>query len=924
MRIAALVCASVLASCCVAASHAAEPQFPPEHVEFFEKKVRPLLVRRCTNCHGAEKQEAGLRLDARSFVLKGSDSGEVVDSEALDDSTLISAIRYEDYEMPPSGKMPPEEIAVIEQWVKLDLPWPAEETPAPERTFDQLLEDHQQTHWAYQPVSNPAPPQVDAEVENDLDRYVAKKLFDQGMSMSDRADRRTLIRRATMDLHGVPPTSEEVKQFVANDQPDAYEKLIDRLLASPKYGEKWGRHWLDVARYSDTRGYALANVEPRLPFAYAYRDYVIDSINRDTPYNEFIREQLAADYFAEEGDRRLAALGLLRVGRQFLKGEDTLDDQIDVVTRGFLGLTVSCARCHDHKYDAFSMADYYGLYGVFDSVEPTMPLVGPIDQDPKYPQYKARKDEIEQEIADFDKKHAQVVREQATQHVFDLLIRAVSKIDDTEIEGKKFPQSTLKGKDIRPHLVRQWDRFLDRKKPADPIWGPLVETRKLGDQPYKEQHAKLLEKWIGNDKLRGILRDPLAEKRPSTLAELVGVYSDVIGQLMKKLPGGQFEPSLVSKQPQPWQQLAHSLKEGDSPIFLNDSDYSSSRSQRDRNDRRKIESKLQRHQSTGEGAPPRALAVKDRDRPREPVIFLRGNRGRRGDRVPREFIEVLSDKDDPSFQKGSGRLELAEHIASPENPLTARVMVNRVWMGHFDQSLVLTPGDFGIRCEEPVQQELLDHLAYYFMNHDWSMKQLHKYIMLSSVYQQQSFDRPELRAKDPENQLYWKMNRRRLSFEEMRDSLLSVSGKMDWQVGGRPVEIDKQPYPFRRTIYGFINRQDLPNLYRAFDFPSPDATSPQRSKTSVPQQTLFLLNSKFVQRQAKLVVENSLEDPKAADADRLSWLFATVLQRSPTDQEATAILAYVSSASAELKNEQAIWENVAQVLMVSNEFMFVD
>jgi len=382
MRIAALVALSCLANCCLSAVHANELNFPPEHLDFFEQKVRPLLLKRCTGCHGSEKQEAGLRLDARSFVLKGSDSGEVFDANAPHQSSLISAIRYEDYEMPPSGKMADEEIAIIEHWVKLDLPWPKEESPAPMESFDQRLEDHPQIHWAYQPVSNPALPKVDALTKNGIDHFVAKKLADRGMSMADEADRRTLIRRATLDLHGVPPTSEEVEAFVSSDDPTAYANLIDRLLSSPRYGEKWGRHWLDVARYADTRGYSPGNQEPRLPFAFAYRDYVVDSINRDTPYDEFIREQLAADYFAEEGDRRLAGLGILRVGRQFSRREETLDDQIDVVTRGMLGLTVSCARCHDHKYDAISMADYYGLFGIFDNVEPTMPLVGPLDQDP--------------------------------------------------------------------------------------------------------------------------------------------------------------------------------------------------------------------------------------------------------------------------------------------------------------------------------------------------------------------------------------------------------------------------------------------------------------------------------------------------------------------------------------------------------------
>jgi len=901
----------------------ADNQFPPEHIEFFEKSVRPVLMRRCVECHGPEKQESGLRLDARSAIVQGADSGKVVVEGQPDESGLVQAVRYETYEMPPSGQMPAEEIAAIEKWVKLGLPWPEEAEPLQPASFDQRLLEDKQHHWSYQPIENPPAPEVEGDwAANDIDRFVKHRQSEAGISPSELADRRTLIRRATFDLTGLPPTNEEVEAFVNDQDPGAFEKVIDRLLASDQYGVKWGRIWLDVARYSDTRGYLNAGQDRRFPYAHAYRDYVIDSFNRDTPYDEFVKEQIAADYFAEEGDRRLAGLGLIRIGRQFLKRQDTIDDRIDVVTRGILGLTVTCARCHDHKYDAINTADYYGLYGVFDQLEETTPLVGPKDADPKYPEFKKKLDQLQGELDQHRASIEQTVRQEAATHFFDFIVRAVSKKQDVEIA--KFEQNELDSKKIRPHLVNQWKRFADRQwKANDPIWGPLFKARELGDEAFKSQADALVVQWTGEQsKLNPAVREAIQAAQPKTLPALVEAYDEVLKPIGQAYRDAGYKQDAVDKLEGPQAKIAKSLFGRFSPVVLDDNDVRRAYFTSDRNQQRKLEGKIRGHEIDSPGSPPRAMAVEDRDKIHDPVIFLRGDPGRRGDRVSRQFLRVLNEESDAPYENGSGRLELAEDIVADDNPLTARVMVNRVWMGHFDQPLVLTPGDFGVRSDPPALPHLLDHLSTYLRTHDWSLKKLHKYIMLSSTYQQSSKDRPEVREKDPENRLFWRMNRRRLTFEEMRDGMLKVSGALDDSLGGRAVKILEDPNPPRRTVYGFVDRQDLPNLYRAFDYPSPDAMSPERSKTSVPQQALYLLNSPFVQRQAQLVTEKWKGEESLSDQQRLEKLFQTVLQRKPTQRESELFLKYVESANDQQKWNK--WDSVAQVVIVSNDFMFVD
>ncbi len=670
--------------------------------DLFETKVRPVLVDVCFKCHGGDKTSGGLRVDSREGLLKGGDSGPAIVPSKPGESFLLTAIRHEDNDskMPPDKKLPDETIAAFEAWIAGGAVWPQGSVGGFEA----------KRHWAFQPVRRPKVPEISnlkSQISNAIDAFIQPKLMAAGLRLSPAADRRTLLRRATIDLHGLPPTLEEIAEFAADESPVAFERVIDRLLASPRYGERWGRYWLDVARYADTKGYVFME-DRNYPFAYTYRDWVVRSLNEDVPYDQFLIRQLAADLLPEpERTAHLPALGFLTLGRRFLNNiNDIIDDRIDVVCRGTMALTVGCARCHDHKYDPIPAADYYSLYGIFrSSREPT------------------------------------------------------------------------------------------------------------GD----------------------------------------------------------------------------------------------------------------------EAKPLMAMTLVEEDKPFEPYIFLRGQQGNHGPRVPRQFLSVVAGPDRKPFASRSGRLELAQAIASPQNPLTARVLVNRAWMLHFGAPLVRTPSDFGLRCEPPSHPELLDWLSAELIEHGWSLKWLHRELMLSATYRQASgLDASNLKSEianlklesstDPENRLLSHMNRRRMDWESLRDSLLFVSGRLDSAAGGPATDILKPPFVTRRTVYGFIDRQNLPLVLRTFDFASPDTHAPNRFVTSVPQQTLFLRNSPFVIEQARAFAA------RAGNLDIIA-LFRLAYGRDPSADELALLQQFLREAEQDSRpagGSLSPWEQLAQVLLLSNEFQFVD
>lgn len=744
-------------------------------IEFFEKRVRPILVQHCQECHGAKLQHAGLRLDSRAGLDNGTDGDKVVVPGDPAASRLIHAVRRGgETPMPPDSPLSEEQVQALAHWVQIGAPWHDEpkDGAAPSESAG--------GHWSFQPVRDAAVPPVRHRewARSPIDGFVLAKLEPAGLLPAPPARRRALIRRVSYDLVGLPPTQAEVSDFESDPDPKAFEHVVDRLLASPRFGERWARYWLDIARFADTKGYVFT-AERRYHFAYTYRDYVIDSLNRDLPYDQFLLEQIAADCLPNSaGTESLAALGFLTLGRRFLNNpQDIIDDRIDVVTRGLMGLTVACARCHDHKYDPIPTADYYSLYGIFASThEPgELPVTGPAREPAQAEEYRAKVDATQAEITAFLA---------AKQQEMNLL--------EGEVEGKL----DEKGK---KHLAALRERLVD-----------------LG------------------------LNHP--------------------------------------------------------------------------------------------GAPRRATVLLDSPTPIEPVVFVRGNPGRHGDRVPRQFLAAIGGPERQPFSQGSGRLELAKAIANRDNPLTARVAVNWVWRHLFGTGLVPTASDFGTRGEPPTHPELLDHLACRFTENGWSLKSLIRSIILSSTYQQESFDRPECRSIDPTNRLLWRHEPRRLDFEALRDSLLQVTGELSTQIGGRSVSILDPPFTPRRTLYAFVDRQNLEGVFRAFDFANPNQSSPDRFVTTVPQQSLFLLNSAFIEEVANRVVARMEEAKIGQDHEKVAWLYRRIFSRDPTPEETSLGLTFLvnqaslaaSKSPASSASPPSAWPMYAQTLLLTNEFAFVD
>lgn len=739
----------------------------PEQIEFFEKSVRPVLVEQCYKCHGPEKQKGDLRVDSLAALLKGSDQGPAIVPGKPGESSLIKSIKHEgESKMPAKApKMPDAQINALEQWVAMGAPWPDSDKPA---TLPQTTAA--KSHWSYQPIQHPPVPAIEGAT-NPIDAFIREKLFQNGLTPAPKADKRTLLRRASFDLVGLPPRAEAVAAFEADQSPDAFAHVVDTLLASPQYGERWARHWMDVARYADSKGYIGVGVNRDYPFAYTYRDWLVRALNHDLPYDRFIQLQLAADQMVEPNDSDLAAMGFLTVGRRFIGNiNDIIDDRIDTLSRGTMGLTVACARCHDHKFDPVLQADYYSLYGVFNSSdEPDdLPVIG--------------------------------------------------EIDDLEAKAK-------------------YDAALGKCR------------RDL---------------------------DGFVAERATTYSLLASVATGI--------------PITVTSID----------REALKPLFTG----------KDREESRRLRGEIDKVNGTSV-SPPRAMVLRDKPQPVEPVIFVRGNPGRPGDKVKRQFIGFLRNNEEKPFTKGSGRLELAQAITSPTNPLTARVIVNRVWSYHFGKGIVRTAGDFGVKGDPPTHPELLDWLATQFIEQGWSIKKLHRAILLSDTWQQTSDSRDYASQKDPENRLLWRQNRQRLDFEAMRDSLLACAGQLDLKMGGKTVNIVDPPYSKRRAVYANIDRQNLPGVFRTFDFPSPDVSNPQRFVTTVPQQALFMLNSPFVVEQARaLVAKPDFDKPASASEWQIQNLYERLYARRAETQEVDAGVQFVSNEAqrnVESEKELPIW-----------------
>jgi hypothetical protein len=777
------VVVTLLAVCLAHRVRASEIVTDQAGIELFERRIRPLLAERCYECHSQarNKSQGGLQVDVVAALLAGGDSGPAIVPGKPDESLLIAAIRHADgLEMPPEGRLPAAEIALLTEWVERGAPMPhgSVSGAVPRRIVDF---DAGRRHWAFQPLHGIAPPTVadGSWVKRPIDAFVLAALEQRGLSPSPPADRRTLLRRASFDLIGLPPTAEEKDAFDRDRSPDAYERAVERLLASPHYGERWGRHWLDLARYADKP--AAWDADTTKGQAWLYRDWVVQALNEDMPYDVFVRRQLAADKMpgSVPGDRvALGFLGVspvywkeLQLDKELIKGvvADEWEERIDAVGRTFLGLSLACARCHDHKYDPVSAEDYYALAGVL-----------------------------------------------ASTRLVDLPI--IPDVDAKAVSEAKAQVAVLAGE----------IKKLEQTQPPP----PEVE-KQVADAKAK---IAALERTPG-------FATPVA----------LGVADAAI------------EVTAES-------------------AFRTRIDYK----------------------------PGQAIDVN---------VQIRGSPSNLGPVVPRRFLTVLSAGDPARFHSGSGRLELADSIVTTAAPLAARVFVNRVWNHHFGRGIVDTVSDFGTQGSQPTHPELLTDLAWRFVTSGWSLKWLHREVMLSATYRQASGPNLTCYDVDPDNTLLWRMTRRRLDIEAWRDAILAVAGNLERRVGGPPASLI-DPANVRRTLYGTIDRYGMDDVLRLYDFPDSFTHSPLRLPTITPLQQLFVLNGPLVQRQAAVLatrIAGTKADVAASTGDRIRLAYRLVFGRQPTESEMEKAIAFLGEQPGE-----AAWPPYVQALLGSNEFFFVD
>ncbi len=928
--VAGLLLASLMATGAMAESISREAE------QFFETKVRPLLVAKCQECHGPDVSEAGLRLDSRGAMLRGSDTGPVVVPGDATKSRLLQVIQHADeMAMPPDEKLSGEEIATLEQWVSIGVPWtgPGGETdplPSHADAMAERIATARDSHWALQPVAARQPPPIPESLPASLrsswsaspiDRFVADGMAKKGITPAEPAEARSLIRRLSYDLTGLPPTAAAADAFAADPSEAAYQKLVDQFLASTEHAEHWARHWLDLARYADTIGYAFGGQSAKYPYAWTYRDWVVRALHQDLPYNQFVTLQLAADRLEPPVPLEdLAALGFLTVGRTFRGNtHDIIDDRIDLVTRGLLGLTVACARCHDHKYEPIGTDDYYALYGIFASCESPkeLPVIGAAPPGPEADAFAKKLAELEQELTDHeDAVYERAVRE-AVAHAADYFLEVARPAPRPD--GR--PPKLADGYELEQLVIDRLKRLLQGAKPKDKVLGPWVTLAPRPDAEIAKSAKDLLVEQAAG--LNRLVLEELQSANPQSLRELAEAYGRLAMRVAPESAGG---PAAPADEPQAMADLRRLFGEPGTPLIplRTEAMRVAKRSEGDK--RRALERKVINHRAEAPGGPPRAMVLADRPKPVDSPVFLRGNPGRRGDVQKRRLPVVLGGAE---VDRGSsGRLDLARAIVAADNPLTPRVLVNWVWTHHFGRGLVETPGDFGLRGESPSHPALLDDLAHRFVTEgNWSLRWLHREIVLSQAWRQSSFAQPETLARDPDNHLFSRAQRRRLSWEAWRDSLLVSAGTLTPDVrggpGGDPLDAKQLT---RRTLYTWLDRQDVPGILRTFDIASPDTAVHVRPQTTVPQQGLVALNAPLVVAVAKQVATRSAREAGEASSTstRLTALWRAVLARSPTDREQVMARAWLNAHGDSNLPDFGPWPQLAQALLATAEFQYVD
>jgi len=916
--------------------------------DFFETKVRPILANSCGSCH-QDRAAGGLSLLSRDTILKGGDSGPAIVLSDPEKSLLIRAVHQTgDLKMPPKGaKLTADEIQTLSDWIRMGAPWP--QSTAAVRPAGKQITDDMRHFWSFMPLADPPVPAIkDAELKSwaktDIDHFVLAKLEEKGLKPAPMADKRTLIRRATLDLTGVPPTPEDIEAFEKDNSADAYAKLIDKLLASPRYGERWGRHWLDVARYGDDD---IRGLDPRgrgympLDGAWVYRDWVIKQINDDLPYDQFVKRQLAGDLMSAhptaddlKGTGFLGGAPWIWDQAEPIQGRaDERNERIDAVTRGFLGLTVACARCHDHKYDPILAKDYYALGGIFASSTYKEYNFVPDSEVNFWRQKFKDANDRDKSAEAYEKEAGQDLAQAYSAQTSDYMLAA------WRVAGKpkmKMQDSADQGR-LDPELLDRWVAFLAKKPLYYPYlkdWQAMVaqggteEQAKFLASSFQQQVSNLVieEQAIEeeNDKIKakaGVPTEREKDVKPNQFdtydefcpgctlelkvlsTEKANLYEDLF---LRQLGTGVFDErglpglfvfrgwDLVRRLGPAEQAYLSSLQSGGSNVKKVGEIY------------------------------PFVHGTADKPKVMNIALDLRGNPHAQGDIVPRAFLTVLGPADKKPYTQGSGRLQLADDIIA--SPISTRVFVNRVWKWHFGTGIVNTADNFGAIGDPPSDPQLLDYLATQFRKNGMSLKKLQRMIMLSAVYQQSSKETSDEHVKDPLNRYYSHFSLQRLDAEQLRDSVLFVAGDLDEKSPGGPavpLGIDND----KRTVYAKVSRFRIDPFLQAFDFPNPTFTAEQRFSTNVPVQRLYFMNDPFVYKQAEVLSKRVYD--KGDDSARITETYRLVYGRTPTSAELQAGLEFLKTTPEKpgyMVSQEPIsaWKEYCRVLFNSNEFEFLN
>ena len=891
---------------------AAEPD--AKVLELFEKKIRPVLVEQCYSCHSAEaaknkKLKGGLQLDTRQGLLTGGETGPAIVPGKPAESTLLKAIRYStELKMPPTSKLADSVVADFERWIKAGAADPRDgksSTPAAGVDWEAARK-----HWAFQsPKKYPAPPVKRLGwSQSGIDAFVLAALEKRGIQPAKAADKRTLLRRASFDLIGLPPTMEELDSFLADESPTAFAKVVDRLLASSHYGERWGRYWLDVSRYAEDK--ALAFPTPR-PHAFQYRDWIVQAFNSDMPYDRFLRLQLAGDMMKEPVDNyflKLAGLGFQGLGAEYHKGSvaeqvkaDELDDRIDTLSRGLLGLTVACARCHDHKFDPIPTRDYYSLAAAYKGSDLNELFLAPNEAVEIRRKWEAKLKELEATANQYLMDQSRVLGKAALADVRKYLQVAWQLVASKKHKLEMNNAEIIKRERLDPYFLTRWTKVIEASSKGKPALPALKNWLSIA------QEALDVAKSIAIPENLQKATDQLTEEIQAAIAahEMLG--------------GKEKKPALTPRQDELLKAVW--LGGGVTPFappanevlaLLPESGKMQHASQLDT---------VAKHKQAEVSQLPKAHGISGGGQAMK--INVRGKVDSLGEPAPPGFLRVLDSTDRKLSEKPTfTRLDLADAVCSPDNPLTPRVMVNRIWQHHFGVGIVGTPSNFGKTGDAPTQPELLDTLAVRFVDAGWSMKWLHREILLSATYQQGSQHSPAFAEIDPENHYLWRFTQHRLDVEAWRDAILSVSGRLDATLGGPSLSLLEATH-VRRTVYSRISRIDPDKLLVMFDFPDANVSSEKRGATTIPQQQLFVLNSDFMLRSAKAFAAN-IEKAATNGEDRVTLAYRLAFGRAPSTRELSIGTTFLRSERGKQVGSPSTLEQFAQALLASNEFTWVD